>query len=46
MFHCDGCKRLGSDAHVAPLVLGGHGFAAPQERIAAECRNDEHGLLS
>ena len=40
VIHGHGRKRLGSDAHIAALVLGAHLLAPPQERIAAQCRHD------
>ncbi|MGT2466179.1 hypothetical protein ACVOMV_15845 [Mesorhizobium atlanticum] len=27
---------------IAALIFGGHGLAAPQQRVPAESRNDQH----
>ena len=39
-------ERVGGDPHVGALVFGGHRFAAPQERVAAQRGDDEHGSVS
>jgi hypothetical protein len=44
VLHRDGRQRLGGDAHVAALVLGGHGLSPPQERVAAQGSYDQHAI--
>ena len=38
----EGSERLGRDADIPPLVLGGHGLTTPQQRIAAQGYQNSH----